>query len=52
MPLLVRCKPLHQHANLAGQVGLELQVTDFQVIQQLLCQGLDVALIHQSIHQL
>ncbi len=52
MPLLVRCKALHQHADLAGQVRLELQVTDFQVIQQLLGQCLDVALVYQSIHQL
>ena len=52
MPPLVGRKALHQHADLAGQVGFELQVADFEVVQQLLGQGLDVALIHQSIHQL
>ena len=52
VPLLVGGKALHQHADLAGQVGLELQVTDFEVVQQLLGQCLDVALINQGIHQL
>lgn len=51
VPLLVGSKALHQHADFAGQVGLELQVTDFQIVQQLLGQGLDVALIHQGIYQ-
>ena len=52
VPLLVRRKALHQHANLAGQIWLELHIADLEVVQQLLGQRLDVPLIHQSIHQL
>lgn len=52
VPLLVGSKALHQHADFAGQVRLELQVADFQIVQQFLGQGLDVALIHQGIYQL
>lgn len=52
MPLLVWRKPLHQHAYLAGQVWLELCITDFKILQQLLCQCLDVCLIDQGVHKL
>ena len=52
MPLLVWRKPLHQHADLASQVWLELRITDFEILQQLLCQRLDVCLIDQGVHKL
>ena len=35
VPSLVWGKALHQHADLAGDVWLELQITDFQVVQKL-----------------
>jgi hypothetical protein len=43
---------VHQGADLGRQVRLELGVADFEVVQQLLGQRLDVVLVHQSIDQL
>lgn len=51
-PALVWRKALHQAANFGGQIWLELEVHNLEVVQQLLGERFDVCLIHQSIHQL
>ena len=51
MPSLVGREALHERGNFGGQVGLELGVRHFQVVQQLLSQRLYVSLVHQRIHQ-
>ena len=51
MPALVWSKALHKEANFRSQVRLEFGVRHFEVVQQLMGQRLDVALIDQGIHQ-
>mmetsp|Transcript_19600 Transcript_19600/g.60889 ORF Transcript_19600/g.60889 Transcript_19600/m.60889 type:complete len:479 (-) Transcript_19600:1-1437(-) len=52
VPAALRCELLHQRANLAGQVGAELDVGDRQVVDELLGQHGDVVLVHQRVDQL
>ena len=51
MPSLVWSKLLDQLANLGHKVRLELYITDSKVLQQLLCEWLNIALVDQGINK-
>ena len=52
MPALVGRKALHKGSNFGSQVWLEVCVSHLEVVQELFRQRLDVALVHQRIHQI